>query len=201
MGIRNRRGSIALISAGAIVVLLGFGALAIDVSYMRLAQAQCQDVADAASVAGLWALRTTGDEGEAQAAAEAVIANNVVAGEPAALESIEFGDWDPEDRVLVADGDTPNAVRVVVGRRRGDAVPLFLGRLFGRDSISVSSDATAAARNLHVVMAMDITNSWNRPDYCCWVTIEKRALMPRSINRGRMLVMPVYGYRTSTMMK
>ena len=165
MGIRNRRGSIALISAGAIVVLLGFGALAIDVSYMRLAQAQCQDVADAASVAGLWALRTTGDEGEAQAAAEAVIANNVVAGEPAALESIEFGDWDPEDRVLVADGDTPNAVRVVVGRRRGDAVPLFLGRLFGRDSISVSSDATAAARNLHVVMAMDITNSWNRPDY------------------------------------
>lgn len=165
MRARDRRGSIALISAGALVVLLGFGAMAIDVAYMRLAQAQCQDVADAASVAGLWALRTTGDPGEAQAAAEAVIANNVVAGAPASLTSIEFGDWDPQDRVLMDDDETPNAVRVVVGRRGGDAVPLFLGRLFGRDEVSVSGDATAAARNLHVVIAMDITNSWNRPDY------------------------------------
>lgn len=162
---RGRRGSVALISAGALVVLLGFGALAIDVAYMRLAQAQCQDVADAASVAALWALRQTGDEAEAQAAAEAVIANNVVAGENPTLTSIEFGDWDPAGRVLMEDGETPNAVSVTVGRRGGNSVSLFLGQLWGHGSISVSGQATAAARNLHVVLVMDITNSWQRPDY------------------------------------
>ena len=92
-----------------------------------------------------------------------MVANNVVAGEPAALESIEFGDWIPR---------TGSSSRMVTPRMPsgwssgvGVEMPFRCSSTAGRDSISVSSDATAAARNLHVVMAMDITNSWNRPDY------------------------------------
>lgn len=160
----SRRGSVALIAAFALVALLGFGAMAIDVSCMRLAQAQAQDVADAASVAALWALRETGDPAEAQAAAEAVLSRNLVAGQNPTLEAIDFGDLDSDARTLDNDPDRPNAVRVTVGRRGDDEVRLFLGRLFARDSVAVSAQATAAARNLQELV-MDITNSWSRPDY------------------------------------
>ena len=152
-------------AAWTMVFLLALGALAIDVAYMRLAQAQAQDIADAASVAGLWALRSTGDEAEATAAAQAVVSRNVVGGVPASLASIEVGDWSREDEDLVVGADSPNAVRVRVSRTGDDGLPLFLGSLFGPDRVDVAGQATAAARNLQVVIVFDITNSWNRPDF------------------------------------
>lgn len=164
-GAASQRGSIAVIAALAMVVIMGFGALAIDVSYMRLSQAQCQDVADAASQTALFVLRRTGDEDEATTAAQNVIAKNVVAGQPATLHSITFGDWDETSETLVADPDSPNAVSVTVTRQGSDEVGLFLGRMMDRDSIPVAAGATSATRDLHVILAMDITNSWNRPDY------------------------------------
>ncbi len=155
----------ALMAAAAIAVLLGFGALAVDVAYIRLAQAECQDVADAASIAALWALRHTGDMGEAQGAAEAVIAANRVVGQPGTLTAIDYGDWDHNAHSFTLDLDTPNAVRLEVSRAGGNSVGLFLARIFGHDSVDVVSSATAAARALHVVLVMDITNSWNRPAF------------------------------------
>lgn len=161
----RRRGSIAVIAAWVMVFLLALGALAIDVAYMRLAQAQAQDIADAAAVAGLWALRSTGDEGEAQTAAEAVIAANVVGGRAADLATIEVGDWSREDQQLFVGEDSPNAVRVRVSRTGTNALPLFLGSIFGPDQVDIAGQATAAARNLQVVIVFDITNSWRRPDF------------------------------------
>ena len=161
----SRRGNVIIMSALVLFVLLGLGSLAIDVSYMRLAQAQAQDVADASSVAALWALRQTGDGLEATAAAQAVLDRNQVAGKTPQLAQIELGDWDSDGGGLVADGDTPNAVRVTIDRSGGNAVGLFLGRIFGHHSVDVAASATAAARNLHIVLVVDITNSWSRPNY------------------------------------
>lgn len=152
-------------AAGALTVLLGCGALAVDVSYIRLAQAQAQDVVDAASVAALWAARATGDLADGEAAAQAILNLNPVVGGTATLQSIEFGDWDSVDRTLSPDELTPNAVRVTLGRVGDNAVPLFLGRLFGWDEINVVRSATAASRDLQVVLVMDITNSWSRPNF------------------------------------
>lgn len=161
----RRRGTVAIMAAVCMTVLLGLGALAIDVSYMRLAQAQAQDIADAAAVAGLWALRQSQDAEEATAAAQAVLDRNVVGGQNATLTTITVGDWDHTDRSLSPDFDTPNAVRVELAREGGNALNLFLGRIFGVDSVDIRSGATAAARNLQVVLVFDITNSWRRPDF------------------------------------
>jgi len=161
----NRRGSIAVMAAGAIVVLLAFGAMAIDLSYVRLAQAQAQDIADAASIAALWSVRQSGDIDEAEDAGGTLVGLNPMVGKTAELTSIEFGDWDSSLGTFVTDEDTPNAARVRIARENSGAVPLFLGRLFGHDSVDVAAEAIAASRDLHVVLVMDITNSWSRPNY------------------------------------
>ncbi|MFT5582870.1 MAG: Flp pilus assembly protein TadG [Cognaticolwellia sp.] len=158
---RRRGGNYAILLAFAIVVVLGFGAIAVDTSYMRLAKSQAQDVADAASQAALIVLRRTGSTVEAENAAREVLAQNVVVGSPPALEDITFGTWDPDTSTLTADEVRPNAVQVTVARTGDDSPGLFMAPVFGYPSFNVRGQAVSAARSLHVVVVMDITNSWN----------------------------------------
>ncbi|MCK6502832.1 hypothetical protein L6R53_05445 [Myxococcota bacterium] len=164
---RRRRGNYSLMVAVATVAILAMGALTIDVAYMRLAQAQAQDVADAASNAALIVLRQTGSQSLAQQAAEKVIASNEVAGHRPELAGITFGHWDAEDPApeLVESGANPNAVRVVVAREGDQAVPLSLSRLFGKEEFEVRASSTSATRSFQIVFVMDITNSWNERDF------------------------------------
>lgn len=158
----SRRGSYAIVLALTLPVLMGFGALAVDISYMRLAKSQSQDVADAASQAALFALRQSGDQDTARAAATAVVSRNTIVGEAGTLTEIDFGTWSNSDRSFTADDSTPNAVRVTV--ERADA-GLFLARIFGRETFSVGSTATSASRDLQVILVMDITGSWDWDDF------------------------------------
>ncbi len=163
----RRRGAYAILFAFVLVVILGFGALAIDVSYVRLAQMQTQDVADAASQAALFRLRRTGDLDDARAAAEAVTTLNRVAGAAPTLESVTFGVWDhtAEPPTFTETEDRPNAVRVAVARADENAVDLFLARLFGFQQADITREATSAARALHVILVMDITGSWSQSNF------------------------------------
>ena len=156
---KRRRGSYAILFGVMIVTILGFGALAVDVSWVRLAQSQAQDVADAASQAALVQLKRTGSGADAQFAAQEVVARNTVAGEPAQLVEFELGTWD--DGNFVVSGTERNAVRVVVGRR----MDMLLAPLFGWFQSDVGAEAVSAARTLHVILVMDITNSWCQQDF------------------------------------
>jgi Flp pilus assembly protein TadG len=157
-----RRGNYAILFVLMIPVILGFGALAVDISFMRLAQSQTQDVADAAGQAALLVLRRTADQAQSQAAAEAVVANNVIAGEAGTLDDIVFGVWDESaaNPVFVPDNARPNAVRVRVTRADENAAPLFLARIWGYETFETAGTSTSAARTLHAILVMDITNSW-----------------------------------------
>ena len=164
---RARRGVYAILFALALVAILGFGALAIDVSYIRLAQMQTQDIADAASQAALFRLRRTADLDEARAAAAAVVAQNRVVGREPSLEDVVFGVWDhtADPPTFVETETRPNAVRVAVARTDDNTVGLFLARLFGVAEADITREATSAARSLHVVLVMDITGSWSRRNF------------------------------------
>lgn len=164
-GDETRRGSIALVAAVMLTVMMGFGALAVDVAWMRLAQAETQDIADAASVAALWAVRSTQQENAAEDAATAMVRRNTVAGYPATVQSVQLGDWDRNDNTFDTDVVDPNAARVTVGVTENGGMPLFLARIFGWDAIPVQATATAASRDLHVIVVFDITNSWSRPNF------------------------------------
>lgn len=159
----GRKGSYAILFAFSVVALLGFGALAIDVAYVRLAQMQVQDIADAASQAALYRLRRTGDLDDARDAAAAITRENRVVGVEPVLEEVEFGSWDhnSDPPAFTATEVRPNAVRAVVSRSGENGVDLFLARLFGFDSANIQREATSSARSLHVVLVMDITGSWH----------------------------------------
>lgn len=160
---RGRRANYATIFGLLIFAIVGFGALALDIAYMRMAQLEAQDAADAASQAALVVFRRTGDIGRAETTARRLLTRNRVAGVSPSLGEVSFGTWSQPPGaptgVFMIDGASPNAVRVEVGR----TVPFLLAPVIGFDQFQATGRATSATRNLHVVLSIDITNSWS-PD-------------------------------------
>lgn len=163
----KRRGNYSLMVAVSTVAFLGIGALTIDVAHMRLSHAQAQDVADAAAHAGLVALRASGDQSVATAAAQAIVDANFVAGEAPQMTEINFGHWDTyaDEPVLDGDHSNPNAVQVLIARQGEEAVPTTLARLMGINEFEVEASAIAATRSFQVILVMDITNSWSERNF------------------------------------
>lgn len=155
----NRRGNYSIMFGIGCLAMMGFGAFAVDVSLIRLAQSQAQTIADAASQAGLYVLRTSGSLSQAEDAAERVINKNLVAGIHPEIRTVDFGVW--EDGAYHHSNSRQNAIKVTVGRE----VDLPLGTIFGIDEVDVERTATSAARALHVVLVMDITNSWTQANF------------------------------------
>ncbi|HNH47646.1 MAG TPA: TadG family pilus assembly protein, partial [Myxococcota bacterium] len=145
-------------------VLFGFGALAVDVSMIRLAQTEAQDIADAASHAAIAELKDSHDLSLARQAAEEVVAANTLAGDEAVLLDIDAGTWDPSSRSFVG-GSVSNAIQVRVGRTGNQAVRLALGTLLGWYSVDVAATATAATQSVQVILVMDITGSWEQRNF------------------------------------
>ncbi len=157
-----RRGNYAVTMAVAIPALLGLAAFSVDVAYIRYVQAQCQDVADAASTAGMYTLRNERSRAAAIRSANATCAANEVAGRPPACSDIQFGEY--ADGRFIA-GSLSSAMQVEVSRTGGDAPGLFFSRIWGRRNFDVAAIAVAAARPLEIVVVVDITISWHPNDF------------------------------------
>lgn len=160
----HRRGNYTVLMVLMLGVLFGFGALAVDVSMIRLAQTEAQDIADAASHAAIAELKASHDATLARAAAAEVVAANTLSGDQAELLSFEPGSWDTSTRVFVG-GSVANAVQVRVGRTGNNAVRLALGTLLGWYSVDVRAAATAATQSVQVILVMDITGSWEQRNF------------------------------------
>lgn len=157
----HRRGSYNTFLGLLVPVMLGFAALSVDTSYMRLVRSQAQDVTDAAAHAALIELRRSGSEVDAEAVAEEVVSLNKIGTGPGRMLELEFGDWAQDGSGFIpASGRRPNAVRARVGRTGTRAETLFFGRVFGKDQFEAAGVSTGASRTLHVVLIMDITGSF-----------------------------------------
>ena len=163
----RRRGNYSLMLAAAVIALLGFGALSIDVAYMRLSQAQAQDIADAASQAALIVLRQTGDQNQAQDAAMRVINDNSVAGQAPDMVDITFGNWDDQaaNPAFTVDPVVPNAVRVTVGREGANAIPVLFAKIWDYEDFGVRGTAVSATRSFQIIFVLDITGSWGEAKF------------------------------------
>jgi hypothetical protein len=159
---RQRRGSYNAMVSALLPLVIGFAALSVDVSWLRLADGQAQDVADAASHAALIELRSSGNTADARLAAERIVDENIVGGTTGTIGEITFGAWERGGAGLDVSSLRPNAVEVEVGRYEDDPVDLNFSRLWGKDSSPVRSRATAATRSLNVVLVMDVTGSFHR---------------------------------------
>ncbi|HET7215932.1 MAG TPA: pilus assembly protein TadG-related protein [Terriglobia bacterium] len=145
----NRRfaketGSILLMVAFSMVVLLGVSALAIDLVNFYLARNQAQRAADSAALAGAYAFIQSGcltggctsggqQETLGQQYAEASGAQNYVAGQIASIQNSDISFSYP----------SPQEPQITVVVRR--AVPTFFAKIFGIQAANVDATATAEA--------------------------------------------------------
>jgi hypothetical protein len=155
------------------VGLLGFAALAIDISYLHLVTGQAQNVADAGAHAGVIALRKTSSETTARTAAIEVVNANRLAGETAEASDsdVVFGGWDWDSRVFTPGSVYTNAVRVDV-RKAADSpngrVQLSLAKIFGElqsgssdaGEVETAGRAVGAMRGRDIMVLLDITLSF-----------------------------------------
>lgn len=137
---RNRkndgeRGGVSVIVALLLVVLLGFGAMAVDVSMMYAERTQLRNGADAASLA------------IAQTCAK--YPSNVGCTSPSTLAT-SMGNSNANDKlsnVKSIDLKTPNAVTVTVGAQEAGHTPnqvsLFFARVLGINTAEVTASSTA----------------------------------------------------------
>jgi len=164
---RSDRGSVMVVAALAMVALLLFGALAVDVGFIWNSRTQSQNVSDSAALAA--AKRMIKQDGtdiatvELDAAMEEgriYASNNSTVANPSAVVrkvdgpggDFEFGFWNPETRTLntsvdKTDPDLVTGVRVnLVMDDAADTnkrSPTFLSQLLGRDGFDVKNTSVA----------------------------------------------------------
>ncbi len=143
---KGETGSVLLIVAAAMVVLLGVSAIAIDMANLYLARAQAQRAADAGALAGAKAFITTGcttggctsgglQETLGRQQAVAAGGQNYIAGQ---LASIQDSD---------VTFSYPNAQEPQITVVARSTVATFFAKIFGILSANVGATATAEAYN------------------------------------------------------
>jgi Flp pilus assembly protein TadG len=140
----ERKGSIVVLVAVLMVVLLGFGAFAIDISQMQAYKSELRRTADAAVLAATLQLLHETEHDSARLQADRSIADNPIFGGVASVTSFEYGHWSDSTGFvpLCSTGCSAiaNAVRLeLAGPEQG----FYLARLFGRSNFSLSAEVTA----------------------------------------------------------
>ncbi|HYM06626.1 MAG TPA: pilus assembly protein TadG-related protein [Terriglobales bacterium] len=154
---KDERGITIILVAFSLLALLGMAALAIDVSTLYVAHGEAQRAANAAALAGarmfafsgytsvstpspstpaaadVCQTAAPGADAAANRQAEAVAAQNLVAGQPAAVQSI------------ACNTTAANPQITVTIQRTG--LPTFFGRIWGGAANSVTATAVAEAYN------------------------------------------------------
>ncbi len=143
----NRRGASAIIIALSLVVLLGAGALVIDMGHVTAVQAELQAAADSAAHAGARQLDGTVDgTGLALTLGQSFSQANEAGKQLVTLDGtdgslLQLGVWDDGAFTPNNDATQINAVRALA--RRADLVPWLSSAAFGVDALAASAEAIA----------------------------------------------------------
>lgn len=164
----SRNGSVLVLTAAMLVVLLGITALAVDYGYLLVVRRELQNAADAAALAGASQLvdddaltgqgSMTEEIYQARTKAVAFAQLNQAAMEPVVVDRNDAnapdGDvvvghlanpYDLSEAMSLSDPDTFNTVRVTVRRSAvtGNPVRLFFARVLGFSTADVSAAGSA----------------------------------------------------------
>jgi hypothetical protein len=166
-------------------VILGVGALAIDLSAVFTTQTELQVAADSAALAAAAAL--VGEDGGDPVQLATQAANDLAGRHPAWGELLAVGPGDIEFGRAIYDpytekfdfqpgGDNYDAVRVTVNRDASSAagaMPLIFANVFGYSEANLSARAAAVLIPRDISVVIDLSNSmcydsqlryWNRQD-------------------------------------
>lgn len=157
----KQKGAALILVAGLIVVLVSFVALAIDIGYVMVSRNEIQNAADSSALGATRQLGAiyesmtyqaqqsyTADPSPIIAVAKSASLSNKVSGQSIDLidSEVQIGQWNAASKTFTATLSRPDAVRVTAHRDAilNGAMPSFFARIFGINSLEVSTNATAA---------------------------------------------------------
>jgi len=160
----NQHGSIVIFIALALIMFLGFAALAVDIGHITVTKNELQNISDAASLA---ATRKLGGiyEGMTYDQQQSYVCNpadivpvaidvglkNVAGKKNITIDpnDVIIAKWDPKTKIppTTNDYNQPDAVRVIARRSGSSAegpISNIFAKFLGKDTTDVAADATAA---------------------------------------------------------
>jgi len=154
---RDERGSVLLLAAAAIVVLLGLAALVVDLGRIYVGRQRAQNVCDAAALAGAWGLAThygnlsLAESTATQLATQSAASNNAVM---PAWQVLAYGTSNPGVAITFPSGAVTDDAGRTVTLSEGDAiktqgsvnVSYFFARIFSLTAKTVSASCTVVVR-------------------------------------------------------
>ncbi len=159
---KNERGAIALVAGFALIGLIGFAALVVDVGYALLTKAELQNVADVAARSGDLELGrvydelgvdpaeytlNAGDRARVLMAVNSYSRRNTAAAVPIAIraEDVQFGQWDMGTATFTPADHNVTAIQVVARRDTvaNGAVTSLLSSVLGKDEFEIKAEAGA----------------------------------------------------------
>lgn len=171
---RDRRGGAVVQVAVMSTVIVGMGALAVDVGSLYSAKAEMQAAADAAALAAAGSLAGDGVNSPAELArqvADQIARLNTIGGRHVGVDpnqDIEFGRASyvasTNRFVFTPASSNFDAVRVRVRRTadsEGGALPLMFAHLFGQSSKDMWARATAVMIPRDIAVVIDLSGSMN----------------------------------------
>lgn len=211
----DRRGTILVLTAVLMVVLLGFVAMTVDNGFIQLTRTQLQSAADAAALSGAMELSGTLDPAVVRTNANREIVATAAlhrAGEKNSVTinpttDVTFGKlaWNPSANTYSIQwglNETPyNVVKVKAQRTTGaggdNRLPLFFAPAIGSTKADVSAEAIATFQPRDIMVVLDFSGSMN--DDSCLGAISKLGRTAVESNLQTMwtqLGSPVYGNLT-----
>ena len=154
---KRRQGSIVVLSALLMCVVMALAAFAIDVGYIEGTETELRRTVDAGVMAGAGEL-VNGNGPALQEEVLSVMNANHVAGREISPENvnIEVGHWDEDVRQFSVEEHQPSAIRITATQPN---TPLFFGRLFGPDQFSITSRAVAVYQPRDIMLVLDYSGS------------------------------------------
>jgi len=151
----DQRGAVMVIVAGSMIALISAVALAVDVGMLNVARTESQQVADGAALAGAGALILSPDNVRF-ATAEAIkfSSQNDIRGDLAVVLPEDVSVDTASDRVTVL---------VLRTQARGNPVGTFFARVFGVNTVNISTTATAEASpaaGINCLLPLAVPDRW-----------------------------------------
>ena len=166
-----RQGSIIVLTAVSLVIMLIFAALLVDVAWMASIQSEAQLTSDIATRGALAAF--VGDHSQdsydvrvarAQAVGETLFENNIIGRSAIDIdpERFVFGVRNV-DGTFTSNEKFADSVRLDLPDLKPDGFGLFLAPLFGIDDFNTSPRSVASYSAIDVVLCVDISRSMAWP--------------------------------------
>lgn len=162
----QRGGSVIVLTAVALVILLLFAAMIIDISWMSSLQTEAQLATDISTRGALAAfVNDRSDDpyevrvARAQAVGQTIFESSMVGTVPLTIDPEDFKFGVRTDDGFVESSEVANAVRLSLTEVNPDGFDLFLAPLFGIDHFNTSPASTVAFNPIDIVLCLDISRS------------------------------------------